>query len=131
MQMEKASSAEDLLQMCLKALEGKGGEADVRERLGLPAQDDGNNGKKKDAGAVQKALLQVTITPVQLMLACLARAAACWHVPFTDLSLPCVGRLLSCDSHCTDTWAQLAPSLEATQSILVAGVSCGDRMLAG
>ena len=59
MQMEKASSAEDLLQMCLKALEGRGGEADVRERLGLPAQEDGNNGKKKDAGAVQKALLQV------------------------------------------------------------------------
>ncbi|CAK0780401.1 hypothetical protein CVIRNUC_005040 [Coccomyxa viridis] len=56
--MEKASSAEDLLQMCLKALEGRGGEANVRERLGLPAQEDGNNGKKKDAGAVQKALLQ-------------------------------------------------------------------------
>ena len=77
LQMEKASSAEDLLQMCLRALEGKGGEADVRERLGLPAQDDGNNGKKKDAGAVQKALLQVPIFPVQLMLAFVARAIAC------------------------------------------------------
>ena len=75
--MEKASSAEDLLQMCLKALEGKGGEADVRERLGLPAQDDGNNGKKKAAGAVQKALLQVAILPVQRMVACLASAHAC------------------------------------------------------
>ena len=70
MQMEKASSAEDLLQMCLKALEGKGGEADVRERLGLPAQDDGNNGKKKDAGAVQKALLQVATLPVYPIVAC-------------------------------------------------------------
>ena len=58
-QMEKASSAEDLLQMCLAALESETGEAGVRERLGLPAQDGGNNGKKKDVGAVQKALLQV------------------------------------------------------------------------
>ena len=58
-QMEKASSAEDLLQMCLAALESENGEARVRERLGLPAQDDNNNGKKKDVGAVQKALLQV------------------------------------------------------------------------
>lgn len=58
-QMEKASSAEDLLQMCLAALESESGEAGVRERLGLPAQDDGNTGKKKDVGAVQKALLQV------------------------------------------------------------------------
>ena len=58
--MEKASSAEDLLQMCLAALESEGGEAGVRERLGLPPQDDKDgNGKKKDAGAVQKALLQV------------------------------------------------------------------------
>ena len=58
-QMEKASSAEDLLQMCLAALESENGEAGVRERLGLPPQDDSNNGKKKDVGAVQKALLQV------------------------------------------------------------------------
>ena len=79
--MEKASSAEDLLQMCLRALEGNGGEADVRERLGLPAQDDGNNGKKKDAGAVQKALLQVAILPAWPVVACLARAVACQHVP--------------------------------------------------
>lgn len=57
--MEKASSAEDLLQMCLAALESESGGAGVRERLGLPPQDDDSNGKKKDVGAVQKALLQV------------------------------------------------------------------------
>ena len=57
--MEKASSAEDLLQMCLAALENEGGEADVRERLGLPKQNGGPNGKKRDASTVQKALLQV------------------------------------------------------------------------
>ena len=59
MQMEKACSAEDLLQMCLAALESEGEEAGVRERLGLPKQDGGPNGKKKDASTVQKALLQV------------------------------------------------------------------------
>ena len=57
--MEKASSAEDLLQMCLAALESESGEAGVRERLGLPPQDGSSNGKQKDVGAVQKALLQV------------------------------------------------------------------------
>lgn len=93
MQMEKASSAEDLLQMCLKALEGRGGEADVRERLGLPAQEDGNNGKKKDAGAVQKALLQVAIISAQLALACSSRAVACWHGPFAVSILHCLGLL--------------------------------------
>lgn len=59
MQMEKACSAEDLLQMCLAALESEGKEAGVRERLGLPKQDGGPNGKKKDVSTVQKALLQV------------------------------------------------------------------------
>ena len=58
-QIDKASSAEDLLQLCLQALESENGEAGVRERLGLPLQDDSNNGKKRDGGAVQKALLQV------------------------------------------------------------------------
>ncbi len=58
-QIDKASSAEDLLQLCLQALESENGEAGVRERLGLPPQDDSNNGKKRDGGAVQKALLQV------------------------------------------------------------------------
>ena len=88
MQMEKASSAEDLLQMCLKALEGRGGEADVRERLGLLAQDDGSNGKKKDAGAVQRALLQVAIIPLY--------PTAAWL-----LACPCTDRVSHCMGRCS------------------------------
>ncbi len=58
-QIEKARGAESLLQACLSALSNEADAADVRERLGLlPVEEE--DGKKKDANAVHKALLQVS-----------------------------------------------------------------------
>ncbi|CAL8468910.1 g8451 [Coccomyxa elongata] len=55
--IEKARGAESLLQACLSALSNEADAADVRERLGLlPVEEE--DGKKKDANAVHKALLQ-------------------------------------------------------------------------
>lgn len=57
LQIEKARGAESLLQACLSALSDDANSAEVRERLGLlPVQEE--DGKKKDAHAVHKALLQ-------------------------------------------------------------------------
>ena len=58
MQLEKARGAESLLQACLAALNNDADSAEMRERLGL-LPDEGGDGKKKDAAAVHRALLQV------------------------------------------------------------------------
>jgi len=108
-QIDKASSAEDLLQLCLQALESENGEAGVRERLGLPLQDDSNNGKKRDGGAVQKALLQVgyhyTSRQVFLVLHLgSSKAAFTFNLCFISLDALCAVSLIACCELAASTW---------------------------